>query len=86
MDLTPDGLRARFADLSSQRDAKLAASGPLRDQRDTLIRTNVAQVAALDTQITAAEDGLGDISQEMALISRALGGRTGTSDANDGSA
>jgi hypothetical protein len=86
MDLSPEALRARFADLCDQRQAKLDASGPLRDQRDTLIRTSSVQVAALDAQIATAEDGLGDIAQEMAMISRALGGRTGDPATNDDAA
>ena len=38
-------------------------------------------MAALDAKIRAAEDGLFDIDQQRALISRALGGKTGVSEA-----
>jgi hypothetical protein len=78
--MNPDAMRARFADLSTQRDAKLALSEPLRDQRDTIVRQNTAEVATLDAQIAAAEAGLGDIAQEMAMISRALNGKVGDPD------
>lgn len=77
MDLSPENLRARFAMLGEQREAMLAASSPLREQRDTIARTLQAQIADLDVQIRAAEDGLFDVDQERALIARALGGKTG---------
>lgn len=77
MDLKPENLRARFAELGEQRDAMLVASGPLREQRDAIAQTAQAQIVGLDSQIRAAEDGLFDIDQERALIARALGGKTG---------
>ena len=81
MDLNPDNLRTRFAELGEQRDDILAASGPLRDQRDAVARDAQEKMAALDGRIRAAEDGLFDIDQERALISRALGGKTGLTEA-----
>jgi hypothetical protein len=78
--MNPDAMRARFADLSAQRDTKLAASEPLREQRDAIVRQSAAQVATFDAQIAAAEAGLGDIAQEMAMISRALNGKVGDPD------
>lgn len=81
MDLNPDNLRARFTELGEQRADILAASGPLRDQRDDIARNAQASMAALDARIHAAEDGLFDIDQERALISRALGGKTGMAEA-----
>ena len=81
MDLNPDNLRTRFAELGEQRSEILAASGPLRDQRDAIAREAQASMAALDAKIRAAEDGLFDIDQQRALISRALGGKTGVSEA-----
>jgi hypothetical protein len=76
-DFSPETLRSRFAELTADRDAKLAVSGPLRDQRDTLVRDHALQVAALDAQIADTEAGLFDLDQERAMISRALGGKTG---------
>lgn len=80
MDLTPENLRARFAELGEQRDAMLVASGPLREQRDEIAREAQAQIADLDTEIRAAELGMFDLDQERALIARALGGKTGSAD------
>ncbi|WP_267396194.1 MULTISPECIES: hypothetical protein [unclassified Sphingomonas] len=80
MDLTPENLRARFAELGEQRDAMLVASGPLREQRDEIARDSQTRIAELDTQIRAAELGMFDLDQERALIARALGGKTGGAD------
>ncbi|WP_267396542.1 MULTISPECIES: hypothetical protein [unclassified Sphingomonas] len=80
MDLTPENLRARFAELGEQRDAMLVASGPLREQRDEIAREAQARIAGLDTEIRAAELGMFDLDQERALIARALGGKTGSAD------
>jgi hypothetical protein len=77
MDLTPEALRARFAELGDQRSAMLVVSSPLRDQRDTIAHDSQVRIAALDNQIEAAEAGLFDLDQERALIARALGGKTG---------
>lgn len=77
MDLNPESLRARFAELGEQREAMLAASGPLRDRRDTLAREAQEQIAALDSQIRTAEEGLFQIDQDRGMIARALGGKTG---------
>lgn len=81
MDLNPENLRTRFAELGEQRDAILASSGPVREQRDAIAHDAQEKMAALDARIRAAEDGLFDIDQARALISRALGGKTGTVDA-----
>lgn len=80
MDLTPENLRARFAELGEQRAAMLTASGPLREQRDEIARALQAQIADIDTQIRAAELGMFDLDQERALIARALGGKTGSTE------
>lgn len=77
MDLNPENLRARFAELGDQREAMLAASSPLRDRRDTVAREAQEQIAVLDSRIRAAEEGLFQIDQERGLIARALGGKTG---------
>lgn len=81
MDLNPDNLRTRFAELGEQREDILAISGPLREQRDVIAGKAQVSMAALDERIRAAEDGLFDIDQERALISRALGGKTGVGEA-----
>lgn len=78
MNLSPDALRERFAELKPLVDAKLAESAPLREQLsaqwDSLTRK---EEEALRQQIVAAEAGLHDMQNELAMIARALGGRTG---------
>jgi uncharacterized coiled-coil DUF342 family protein len=76
MDMTPEALRARFAELGEQRDSILGQSTPLREQRDEVSVNAQTQMEALDDEIRAAEAGLFDIDQERGLIARALGGRT----------
>jgi hypothetical protein len=72
-----DEMRARFDDLTGQREAILATSGPLRQQLsdgwESLSRTDET---ALRAQIATAEDGLYEIDQERAALSRALAGKT----------
>jgi len=73
----PDNMRRQFHELGAKRDAILAQSGPLRDQRDALIAEHTAAVQAIDAQIKAAEAGLFDIDNERGMLVRALKGRTG---------
>ena len=76
-DFTPTNLRSRFAELTQQREDIIAASGPLREQRDALVQQASQQIQALDADIKTAEAGLAEIDQERAMIARALGGKTG---------
>ncbi len=77
-------MRLRFAELRAQVAAIEAASGPLREQRDDIVRaaTELAATAKpLESQILTAEAGLYDAKNEMATLSRALGGKTAMPDA-----
>lgn len=76
MNLTKDGLRARFAELTEQRQAILDVSEPLRRDRDALVAAHQAAEQAANAAITKAETGLYDIDQERAMIVRALNGKT----------
>ena len=72
-------MRLRFAELRAQVAAIEAASGPLREQRDGIVRaaTELAATAKpLELQILTAEAGLYDAKNEMAMLSRTLGGQT----------
>ena len=74
-----DLMRARFAELREQIAAIEAVSTPLRAQRDAIHAEAQAIAEAarpLDLQILTAEAGLYEAKNEMALLSRALGGRT----------
>jgi hypothetical protein len=72
-------MRLRFAELRAQIAAMEAVSGPLRAQRDA-IHAKAQAIAdtakPLDAQILTAEAGLYDAKNEMAMLSRALGGQT----------
>jgi uncharacterized coiled-coil DUF342 family protein len=73
-------LKEQFASLCQQRDAIIAATTPLRAQRDAIRQQSVAaldaQTAPLTAQIVAAESGLADLHNQIAMISNALGGKT----------
>lgn len=73
----PAAMRARFHELSDQRDAILARSGPLRAKRDQLVNDLQEKVKDLNAQIKAAEKNLGDIENERGALVRALKGKTG---------
>lgn len=74
-------MRARFRELTAQRDAILAVSAPLRETRDAYLQAEEASLAEYraeqDEAINAAEDGLFDIAQEIGRVSRYLDGKTG---------
>jgi hypothetical protein len=73
-------IKQQFAALCQQRDAALAKSLPLRDQRDALIQQTLSgiepQLEAFNREIGAIEDGLPDIMNQIATISAALSGQT----------
>ena len=77
-------MRQRFAELREQIAAIEAVSGPLRQKRDE-IHADAQAIAdtakPLNLQILTAEAGLYDAKNEMALLSRALGGNTAMPDA-----
>lgn len=78
---TDEALRARFHELTAQREAILAESMPLREARDAQINELLAEVKAsretYDERIRTAEEGLAAIDQERANLVRALKGKTG---------
>lgn len=76
--LHPDNLRKRFAELTAQSDAIRAKVDPMREKRDKAIQAGTITLNELKKQSAAilkAEEGLYDIEQERATISRALPGR-----------
>lgn len=78
---TDEALRARFAELTAQRDAIHAVSMPLREARDAeinaLLEEARAKRSAHDVAIREAEAGLFELDQERANLVRALKGQTG---------
>ena len=79
MPTTHDLLRARFTEACAERDAIAAQVAPLRERRDAIMAKAQAVAAKADpvtAQIKELEAPLFDLHNEIATISRALGGRT----------
>jgi hypothetical protein len=78
-----DLMRARFAELREQIAAIDSISMPLRAQRDGILAKAqaIADTAKpLALQILSAEAGLYEAKNELAMLSRALGGQTAVAD------
>jgi len=73
-------LRRRFAEMCAQRDALQAEVAPLRAQRDAIL-ARASKIAAgtepLEAQIAGKEAPLYTLNNDIARLSRALGGMTG---------
>ncbi|MGM5033519.1 hypothetical protein [Tardiphaga sp. 803_E3_N1_3] len=81
---TNELLRQRFAEAVQEREAILATTIPLREQRDAIVakaRAIEVKSQPLDDQIKEAEAPLYDLNNEIARISRALDGATGAEEA-----
>jgi hypothetical protein len=79
MTTTHELLRTRFTEACAERDAIAAQMAPLRDQRDAILgkaQAAAAKAEPLTAQIRQLEKPLFDLHNEIATISRALGGRT----------
>lgn len=76
-------LKQQFSDLCGHRDAILAQSGPLREQRDAATVASEAALAAtvdpLNAQIASIEAPLPALMNDIATIANALGGQTAVS-------
>lgn len=77
-----DLIRQQFALLSAQRDAILARSVPIREARDAIAAEAALAFAAktdpMNAQIVEIEAPLVDLMNQIAQISNALSGQTGT--------
>lgn len=86
---TIDLLRARFSEATTERDAILEQTAPLRAQRDAILakaRKTELTAAPLEEQIRTLEGPLFDLQNELATIARALGGRTSSNASGEGEA
>lgn len=70
-------MTARFWELKARRDKQREKADPIRAARDKLVAKQMKELAAEDAKVKAAEKGLGDIEQEMAMLTRAVGGKMG---------
>lgn len=69
-------MRARFAELKARRDAISAKVDPLHEERAKIRKESSEAEARLAGKIKAASSDLAEIDEEMAMLSRALKGRT----------
>lgn len=74
---TAETMRKRFHELQAMRDKQRAKADPIRAKRDELVAKQLKELEAEDKKVAAAEEGLFDIEQEMAMIVRAVGGKMG---------
>ena len=81
MMMKPEEMRKRFHENRAERERILAKSEPMRKERDDLLQAYEPRVRELERQIKEVEQqgnpSLYDLDQEAAMISRALGGKTG---------
>jgi len=77
MEFSEDNMRKRFHENRDQRDAILAESVPLREERDRLIHQNKDKIDELNAKIKEIEAPLFDLDNEAGGLVRALKGKTG---------
>lgn len=77
MQFDPDKMRKRFHELKAKREAQRAKADPIRAARDKVAARQATEIAKHNKRVRAAEDGLVEIEQEMAMLVRAVGGRMG---------
>lgn len=75
MSKTKELLQQRAEELTRQRDAILAKTGPMREARDRFKSDAFARIRAMDAELKEAEKGLFDLGNELSMIARAAGGR-----------
>lgn len=72
-----DTMRKRFWELKALQEKQRAKADPVRAERDALAAKHRKEMEAANKKVAAAEDGLFDIEQEMAMLVRAVGGKMG---------
>ena len=77
LDLSKEALRAKFASLSAEVNATLEAVMPLREERDAISHEAEVKVAEMNARIAEIEAGLFEKRQQVAMLARALNGKTG---------
>jgi hypothetical protein len=79
--LNEDQMRKRFHENRAEREAMLARSAPLRDERDKFVQEYEPRIRELNQQIKTIEQeaspSLFDLDREAGMIVRALNGKTG---------
>jgi len=80
MAYTKEDMRARFAELREERDAIHAANADLQAEYDaamTEINEKLAALKPTQARLVEAKKPLVAIDEELAMLSRALNGKTG---------
>jgi uncharacterized coiled-coil DUF342 family protein len=80
LDETKALLRVRFHQLMDERDKILAASAPLRAERDAIMAEAeiiIQKAKPLETRYAEIEAPLGEVMKEITAINNVLGGKTG---------
>ena len=71
-----DAMKEALGHLHRAKEEIQALSGPLRENRDTLVRAGLDdQTYALDSRIREIESGLAGIENAIGILSVALGGK-----------
>lgn len=75
----PENMRKRFHELRRKREAILARTMPLREQRDKILQEadKVAKALADQYKQIEKDEDLFGIDTERGMLARALGGKTG---------
>lgn len=81
MNLDPKAMRERFQKLSAEIASIRKMSGPLRAKRDQHVQKARAAEEEMNLKIAEVEAPLFDMDNELAGISRFLGGKTATDEA-----
>jgi len=72
---TLSSLRSMFNELTARRDAIMAQSAPLREERDRIINEARERARPLEAQYKEIEKDLFEINSDLGTLARALGGR-----------
>jgi len=80
LEISDDEARKLFADLTEQREAILEKSAPLRAARDKFANEAREKELAMNAEIKAVEEGLGQIDRQRGRLVRLLAGKTGIAD------
>lgn len=78
LDYSPETLRARFHVLKKQRDDIRAKTTPLRAERDKIENEARQKCDKLIEQVRELERPMAAVKAEMAVLVRALNGKTGS--------
>jgi hypothetical protein len=74
---SPESMRKRFHELNREIAVIEKKTAPMREKRDKFVNEQDAKAKAMAAEYLKIEEPLVALKNELGLISRALGGRTG---------